>query len=611
MREMILTAFTIFQSNTGLANAIWDVLKELPHATGWKLYGYLQNDVAKTCAVYKVVADRTSYEMKYILKRITTDNAGSFLTSVAKLTTGRALPAFNATLDRVQGYPAETVTISPVIEACWNCNNLAIDMFLYLLLDRMTNSERYRLKEDGVNTAQWYATLSLFLGTGLRKLPVTSHQIDADLEFLYTTLVVCEEALLMTALSDIIRCVSDIEMDINITTRQSKAKGGGKYLQEVISGMWGSLQPDPQSVGKQSISKPSANDEFSLSLFRKHSSVLSCANLSLWSWDIIIIKIIKSTIYQEKVHSMPVKLGANIVDMARTTLVQLCNFLDFSPVGAREPVLDRKKLWQPLCAFGMTKMITELNIPTFAAVEMMGLSLSFLDDEGNSSSMAGSTSTSKDRSIKVSRGNLSKKEDAMEMDAKLDRDQPDAFEFSNMFAEKTKFSDISVAVDLYDSEANQLLVVKGTWEKQVDMFRRHGDPERTNRSDMDLRRIREYTEQVQKEGEIVLRRKSRVHKTLSSNREKFSASHASENDTKATVIAFIQECVLPKYKNSAPDAIFCARFVEMLLELDVPAMVYTEYFETFLQIVLLSLRGCSDNEALGLLVLFREVLRTL
>ncbi|KAI0566109.1 THO complex subunit 2 [Gracilaria domingensis] len=620
MREVILPAFSLLQSNTGLANAIWDVLKELPHTTRWKLYGYLQDDVTKTCAVYKVVADRASYEMKYILKRITTDNAGSFLTSVAKLTTGQALPAFNATLDRVQGYPADTVTISPVIEACRNCTNLAIDMLLYLLLDRMANSERNRLKEDGVNTAQWYATLSLFLGIGLRKLPVTSQQIDAVLEFLYTKLVVCEEALLMTALSDIIRCVSDIEMDVNITTRQAKAKGGGKYLQEVVSGVWDSLQPDPQSVGKTIDFKTERERRVSTLALQKafersglHGPIA-----------LVLGQFIKSTIYQEEVRSMPVKLGANIVDMARTTLVQLCKFLDFSPVGVREPILDRKKLWQPLCAFGMTKMITELNIPTFAAVEMMGPSLSFLDDEGNSSSMAGSTSTSKDRSNEVSKGNLSKKDDAMEVDAKLDRDQPDAFEFSNVIAEKTKgalsaylirsfwtlrLSDISVPVDLYDSEAKRLLVVKGTWEKQVDMFRRHGDPERTNRSDMELRRIREYTEQLQKEREIVLRRKCRVRETLSSNREKFSA--ASENDTKATVIAFIQECVLPKCKNSAPDAIFCARFVEMLLELDVPAMVYTEYFEIFLQIVPLSLRGCSENEALGLSVLVREVLGTL
>eukprot|EP00178_Gracilaria_changii_P000441 TRINITY_DN1052_c0_g1_i1.p1 TRINITY_DN1052_c0_g1~~TRINITY_DN1052_c0_g1_i1.p1 ORF type:complete len:1760 (-),score=301.38 TRINITY_DN1052_c0_g1_i1:411-5690(-) len=625
MREVILPAFSLLQSNTGLANAIWDVLKELPHTTRWKLYGYLQDDVTKTCAVYKVVAERASYEMKYILKRLTVDNAGSFLTSVAKLTTGQALPAFNATLDRVQGYPADTVTISPVIEACRNCTNLAIDMLLYLLLDRMANSEKNRLKEDGVNTAQWYATLSLFLGIGLRKLPVTSQQIDAVLGFLFTKLVIYEEALLMTALSDIIRCVSDIEMDINITTRQAKAKGGARYLQDVVSGVWGGLQPDPQLVGKTIDFKTERERRISTLALQKafersglHGPIA-----------MVLGQFIKSTIYQEDVRSMPVKLGANIVDMARTTLTQLCKFLDFSPVGVREPVLDRKKLRQPLYSIGMTRMITELNIPTSAAVEMMGLGLSFLVDEDSGKNAGEDKSKSKAKPAGLgNKDKSSERVDDMDVEATVDRNEPDAFEFATVISERTKgalsphlirsfwtlrLNELSVPVDLYETEAKRLKAIKVTWEKQVDIFRRHVhvDMDRLNKADMELRRIREYTEQLQEEREVLLRRKSRVRDLLSTNKSKFSTTLSLNDGARATVIAFIQECVLPKCKISAPDAIFCARFVEALLELDVPAMVYTEYFEIFLQIVPLILRGCSENEALGLSVLVREVLGTL
>ncbi|CAN8075025.1 unnamed protein product [Agarophyton chilense] len=626
MREVILPAFSLLQSNTGLANAIWDVLKELPHTTRWKLYGYLQDDVQKTCAVYKVVAERASYEMKYLLKRLTVDNASTFLTSVAKLTTGQALPAFNATLDRVQGYPADRVTISPVIEACRNCTNLAIDMLLYLLLDRMSNSERNRLKEDGVNTAQWYATLSLFLGIGLRKLPVTSQQIDAVLGFLYTKLVVYEEALLMTVLSDIIRCVSDIETDITVTTRQAQAKGGGKYLREIVSGFWDCLKPDPQFVGKTIDFKTERERRVSTIALQKafersglHGPIA-----------MVLGQFIKSTIYQEEVRSMPVKLGANIVDMARTTLIQLCKFLDFSPVGVRESVVDRRKLWKPFHDMGMTQMITKLNIPTSAAVEIMGPTLNFLDDEDSSGSVNESASVSKDKPDGPDNDKLSKdaEADAMIIDNETGHNRPDVLQFGSVISEKMngvlspylirsfwtlQMSEVSVPTKLYDSEIKRLVSVKATWEKQSDIFHRHGHVEmdRVNRVDMELRRIREYVEQLQKEREVVLRRKSRIREELSSNKAKFSLLPNSGTDSKGTVIAFIQECVLPKCKLSIPDAIFCARFVDMLLELDIPAMVYTEYFEIFLQIVPLVLRGCSEKEALGLSALVREVLGTM
>eukprot|EP00737_Agarophyton_chilense_P002449 gb/GEZJ01002793.1/.p1 GENE.gb/GEZJ01002793.1/~~gb/GEZJ01002793.1/.p1 ORF type:complete len:136 (-),score=13.27 gb/GEZJ01002793.1/:211-618(-) len=123
-------------------------------------------------------------------------------------------------------------------------------MLLYLLLGWMSNSESSCLKEDSVKTAQWYATVSLFLYTGLRKLLVTSKKIDAVLGFLYTKLGIYEEALLMVLLGEIIRCVSDIEMDIIVTTRQKQTKGEGTYLWEIVSGFWDFLKPNLQFVKK-------------------------------------------------------------------------------------------------------------------------------------------------------------------------------------------------------------------------------------------------------------------------------------------------------------------------------------------------------------------------
>lgn len=637
MQNVILPAFSLLQSNTGLSNAIWDVLKEMPHTTRWKLYGHLQNNITKTCAVYKLVAERAAYEMRYILKRLTVDNASSFLTSIAKLTTGQALPAFNATLDRVQGYPADAVTISPVIQACRNCTNLAIDMLLYLLMDRMANSEKSRLKPDGINTAQWFATLSLFLGISLRKLPITSQQIDAVLSFLFTKLCVHEEALMMTALTSIIKCLSDIEVDVNITAKQLKAKAGGRCLQEVATGIWNQLLPDPQLAGKLLDLKAEREQRVATLAMQRafeRSGYHGPIALSLGQFT-------RSTMYQDEIRSMPLKLGANIVDMARSSLMQLCKFINYAPRGTRESDVNRKNLWDPLISFGITRMISQMNIPISCAAELVAPSLDFLetcDTRKVQVSAAKDEKSECDSRMEVERpgdtdtakGVSPTEQEAQKADGRTPNEGDPVNEFvANMVKQAhgtlsahllhsfwtLKLGDIAVPADLYQTETKRFRSAKIIWEKQVDMMRRHGhsDLDRRSKVEAELSRIAEYSEQLQKEYDMALKRKSQVRETFLAKKSEFGPNidASAVRTSKAAIIAFIRLCILPKCKASQADATFCARFVQMLLELDMPALVYADYFAMFMHVVPLALQGCSENEAISLSLLVKEVLSTL
>ena len=57
------------------------------------------------------------------------------------------------------------------------------------------------------------------------------------------------EALLITALSDIIKVVAEIGVEHNLTAKQVAAQGGGRHLQTVVSGVCGRLQPDVSLIG--------------------------------------------------------------------------------------------------------------------------------------------------------------------------------------------------------------------------------------------------------------------------------------------------------------------------------------------------------------------------
>lgn len=653
MREVVLPSACCIQSNAGLSEAIWEVLSKWTHAERWNAYGHLQSRVLRSCAVYQIYAKRASYEMRYVLKRLTSETRARHIPTVTKITHGQALAAFSASLDRIQGYPADTVTVTPIVEVCNRCGDLALDMLIFLAVDRMADSRRSRLKRDGINVAQWYATLSLFLGIALRKLPLLSLHIEGVTNFFCKKLAVEPEPLLITALSDIIKGVADVEVDINLTTKQEMSFRGGKVLQELVSGVWGRLQPDTNMIGQ--AFDPRAEREKRDAVFSFQSALArSGVHVDL---AISIAQLTRTAMFDDDIRTMPLKLCANIVDRTRASLTQLMRFLETVPKNIPRADEVQKALWRPLNSIGLAKLLTEFNCPTSSAVVLMSPTLDYLNSskeieegtcvrntnvtpQGSSADHGISPSANREDNSAGKYIESAPVEKTQTSDAKTDANgsrttsgqaavaKPPSF--SQIISNKTKgilsptlietfwalkLNDIDIPEKLYDEEKARMTSLKKVWEKEYERFRRHasGDSERARRCDVEYRIIRDLVEDLETEKKALLKRQKAVLDKLQRNREELSCDSGHEHDSQRQQVAclFLQECLIPRCRTSIPDALFCARFVMLMLELDIPIVSFTHFFETFLMMIPTLLRSCSENEALGVTRFTNEILASL
>lgn len=663
MQDVVLPAASLLQSNVGLTDEIWSVLRCWSHDVRWRLYGNLHNNVSATSAVYQLVASQASYEMRYVLKRLTKETQKQHVTTVGKITRGQAVPAFSAVIDRVQGYPPDAVTIGPVIEACQDCSNLAVDMLLFLIIDRMADSRRSRLKDDGINIAQWYATLSLFLGLCLRKLPVTPQQIEGVLSFLYTKLVLHQEALLITALSDIIKCVSDIEVESNLTAKQVSAHGGGQVLREAVSGIWARLQPDASLVGNAFDPKMERERRSAvvalLTAFNRTEMHVPIA--------IAIAQMSRDAAGHEDLRTMPLKLGANVVDRAQSSLSQLSRFMNsFSGRNDWEKALETD-IWRPLQAIGICNLMTDMGVLTPFAVVLMSPTIHYLRGHPSIRALEGTakiripsvnnTAAPLNGSREGGRGLNAGEEHSSQQGrestklngkrggsgcAESDRVKPMDIvgkepeedivaQFGRIVAGRMqhlvatelvtafwtlKLDDIAVPVHMYESEKKRLLVAMGAWEKEVDRNRRltnHIDGDRRRRCESELRRIQDFVDSLESERKSYIQKQAATIEAMKRSRGKLCTPPTcrTTRDMEVAVGMFLQECILPRCKLSVCDAIFCSTFVLKMMELDIQIICFSTYFRTLLKLTPVILRTCSENEALGFARLLKEVLTTL
>lgn len=652
MRDVVLPASSLVQSNPALSEAIWDVLREWPHHKRWCTYGHVQNEVFGSCSIYQLYAKRASYEMRYILKRLTSETRARHAATVAKITHGQALPAFSAALDRIQGYPADLITITPIVEACKKCTDLSLDILVFLAIDRMADSRRSRLKKDGINVAQWYATLSLFLGVSLRKLPLRFQHVEGVTNFFCKKLAVEPEPLLITALSDIIKCVADVEVDVNLTSKQIKACGGGTVLQELVNGLWGRLQPDPSMVGYSFDSR--LERERSLAIIGLQRA-LSKSGVHI-DLAISIAQLTRSAIFDDDLKAMPLKLCANVIDKARASLMQLSHFLRLVPKNVNRAEETQTALWRPLKTLGLANLLTEMNTPISSAVILMSPTLDFLATsahlglpetvleraETDESKMQSNEepSTSQSLNNKPDEAELSKSAEAKDAstNSKLSaetaphRTEPlkSVATFDEVVSDRTKgvlspalvhafwtlkLGDIAVPVDLYEEERHRMHSIKTIWENELEQYRRHtaGELDRARRCEAEYRLIREITTNLEEEKEAMIKRHESVLEKLRKIGDDLHrpSSSGTELERQQSARFFLQECVIPRCRISVPDALFCSRFIILMFQMDIPVVSFSHFFENFLLLIPTLLRSCSENEALGVTGLINEMLSML
>lgn len=580
MKEVLLSSLQLTQSNCALSNMLWSVLSRSSHETRWDLYGYLRHEAPKYCAAVSVAASRASYETKSIMKRVTSDSCYKFQGAMAKISHGQAMTVFSVFIRRIQGYPPDRQTITPFVETLKSCTYLSLDMLMYLIVFHLGDEMRSKIKDDGYNYESWFASSSLLVGIFLRKIKVSGQTLDASLHFLLRKIAVDDDMTLISVLKDIVLCTTEIDVARSLTTRQQKAKSGGRTLRSVVQGNLDSITRNSEIGTIIDVRKERECNSAMLSLKSAFLATGHHFNIA-----IAIAQFATRGAFHAENKRLPLKMNGGMQDRLRSVLHQFAEMLDGLSRLEDRSSRSSDDLWAPFRKVDLAQLKKLHLLPAdwYAIVRPI---LKYPDG------------------LKIS-ADLTKDEESM-----LSSEFYRAFWALNL-------ADLEVPDDLYVSEIDRFQKAIAKWEDEISLLTRRGEyhmhKTKRGRGESELKRFRRIDDALYNERQASHGRVDHVSSTLRSRANEFDAGAISKPESFRTdaMLLFLQKCVMPRALASAADALYCAKFIRAVTKLKILALDLPILVRSAVQVTPGVLLSSTEGDAANFGVLLREFLTML
>lgn len=154
LRQYMLPAISLVEGNAVCTNEVWSVLRLFETTSRWMLYGEWQAKLAsnKSHPALQVRFKHALKESRNILSRLAHDTLNGLTGSIAKLAHSTPTIFFSAAINQLMSY-SNMATI--FLQALRYCTIMDFDVLLFLIISTFGNTDKPRLKDDGVNTSDW------------------------------------------------------------------------------------------------------------------------------------------------------------------------------------------------------------------------------------------------------------------------------------------------------------------------------------------------------------------------------------------------------------------------------------------------------------------------
>jgi len=183
LQSFIIPSLSLFPCNPAISSELWIVLSALPYQIRYAMYTlWGRNGLGKN-ALRSAMSTKskfvlpmkplkqmdseiqTSISTKYLLKRLSKDNIRDMGKQVSKVSHNNPLVVFNLILNQIESYDN---LILMMVDMFKYMGHLSLDVMGFCLLVSLGGGEkgevRNKLKDDGVNPAQWLSSLETFAG---------------------------------------------------------------------------------------------------------------------------------------------------------------------------------------------------------------------------------------------------------------------------------------------------------------------------------------------------------------------------------------------------------------------------------------------------------------
>lgn len=219
----LLPSLQLLPANPAVGLEIWEVMSLLPYEARYRLYGEWEKEDERLPML--VVARQTAkLDTRRILKRLAKENLKQLGRMVAKIAHANPMTVLRTIVHQIEAYKD---MITPVVDAFKYLTQLEYDVLEYVVIERLAQGGREKLKEDGLNLSDWLQSLASFWGHLCKKYP--SMELRGLFQYLVNQLKK-GEGIELVVLQELIQQMANVEYTENMTEEQLEAMAGGETL---------------------------------------------------------------------------------------------------------------------------------------------------------------------------------------------------------------------------------------------------------------------------------------------------------------------------------------------------------------------------------------------
>ncbi|XP_077241157.1 THO2 isoform X2 [Tasmannia lanceolata] len=219
----LLPSLQLIPANPAVGQEIWEVLSLLPYEVRYRLYGEWEKDDERIPMVL-VARQIAKLDTRRILKRLAKENLKQLGRMVAKLAHANPMTVLRTIVHQIEAYRD---MITPVVDAFKYLTQLEYDVLEYVVIERLAQGGREKLKDDGLNLSDWLQSLASFWGHLCKKYP--SMELRGLFQYLVNQLKK-GKGIELVLLQDLIQQMANVQYTENMTEEQLDAMAGSETL---------------------------------------------------------------------------------------------------------------------------------------------------------------------------------------------------------------------------------------------------------------------------------------------------------------------------------------------------------------------------------------------
>ncbi|KAM8835686.1 THO complex subunit 2 isoform 1-T1 [Synchiropus picturatus] len=548
--QVLLPSLCLMDCNACMSEELWGLFKLFPYQHRYRLYGQWKNETYACHPQLVKIKAHTVERAKYIMRRLTKENVKQSGRQIGKLSHSNPTILFDYMLSQIQWYDN---LIVPVVDSLKYLTSLNYDVLAYCIIEALANPEKEKMKHDITSISAWLQSLASLCAAVFRKYPI---ELAGLLQYV-TNQLKAGKSFDLLILKGVVQKMAGIEITNEMTMEQLEAMTGGEQL-KAEGGYFGQIRNTKKS--SQRLKDALLDHELALPL---------CILLAQQQNGVVFLE------GGEK-H---LKLVGHLYDQCHDTLVQFGGFLASNL--STEDYIKRLPSIDVLC----NQFHTPHDAAFFLSRPMYAHQISSKYDELKKADKGNRQQQKMQRYVTACEQVMAAVHDAvvsLHPPRVWDDIRP---QFYATFWSLTMY-DLAVPHAAYDREVNKLKAQIKAIEENPEMP--------PNKKKKEKERCTALQEKLQEEEKKQLEHVQRVLHRLKLEKDNWLLAKSTKNET---ITKFLQLCLFPRCVFSSIDAVYCARFVELVHQQKTPNFCTLLCYDRVFSAVIHTVASCTENES--------------